>query len=92
MRVSRGVAVWRVLGSHKQPPLLFTFLIFTYDGMYIQKRKQELVFSKLGCRSMFVCMSPASREVTIPIHQVEHWCRALLSIMHGNGKLWGIQA
>ena len=47
------------------------------------------------CRSMFVCVSPARREVTRPIRQVEHWRRALLSwmtIMHGNVKLWGIQA
>ena len=60
MRVSRCVTVWRALGSHKQPPLLFTFLIFTYEWyqeryntiacMYIQKRKQELGFSKLGFR------------------------------------------
>ena len=31
---------------------------------------------------MFVCVSPAGREVTRPIRQVEHCCRALLSIMH----------
>ena len=50
MRVSRGVAVWKAFGSHKQPPLLFTFLILHMSGMYIQKRKQELGFSKLGFR------------------------------------------
>ena len=49
MRVSRGVAVWRALGSHKQPPLLFTFLIFTFER-YVHSKTEELGFSKLGFR------------------------------------------
>ena len=31
---------------------------------------------------MCVCVSLPRREVARPIRQVEHWCRALLSIMH----------
>ena len=35
---------------------------------------------------IYVCVcegvASARREVTRPIRQVEHWCRALLSIMH----------